>query len=54
MTIERSGLSKVVEEAQEKMERCIARAAGNLKPLGVEPSDVRWIVLKVLNRSFCR
>ena len=54
MTIDRSGLSKVVEEAQEKMERRIARAAGSLKPLGVEPADVRWIVLKVLNRSFCR
>ena len=54
MTIERSGLSKVVEEAQENMERRIARAAVNLKPLGVEPSDVRWIVLKVLNRSVCR
>ncbi|MGB5817624.1 MAG: hypothetical protein WBH85_04400 [Thermoanaerobaculia bacterium] len=50
VTIERSGQSKMVEEAEEKMERCISRAAVNLKPLGVEPSDVRWIVVKTLDR----
>jgi hypothetical protein len=50
VTIERSGLSKTVEEAEEKMERCISRAAVNLRPLGVQASDVRWIVVKTLNR----
>jgi hypothetical protein len=50
VTIERSGLTKTVEEAEEKMERCISRAAVNLRPLGVEPADVRWIVVKTLNR----